>query len=173
MNAYAVGGTIRATFTLAAELAKHHDVEIVSVLRTSRRPELPLDSAVRLRPLADRRRRPWPRPVARRLAHPSQIMHPGDIRYEAFDRFSDRKLERYLRSVRDGVLVDAAAINLAIAELANPSVVRVGQDHMHFKKYDESLRAAIEKSYRRLDAVTALTDRTARKYRRVFPSACG
>ena len=33
MNAFTVGGTIRATFTLAGELAKRHDVEIVSVYR--------------------------------------------------------------------------------------------------------------------------------------------
>jgi O-methyltransferase len=170
MNAYGVGGTIRATFTLAGELAKRHDVEIVSVLRTEKRPKLPLDPAVRLRPLTDRRPKPWPQPIARRLAGPSEIMHPADIRYEAFDRRSDIKLRRFLRSVRDGAIVGTRpAINLAIAELAHPSAVRVGQDHMHFNKYDESLRTAIEKSYRRLDAVTALTERTARKYRRALP----
>lgn len=30
-NAYGVGGTIKATYNLAGELAKRHDVEVVSV----------------------------------------------------------------------------------------------------------------------------------------------
>ena len=38
MDAYAVGGTIRTTFNLAGELARTHDVEVVSVsaIRTGR-----------------------------------------------------------------------------------------------------------------------------------------
>ena len=42
MNAFAVGGTIRTTFTTAGELAKRHDVEIVSVFRRRDDTALPL-----------------------------------------------------------------------------------------------------------------------------------
>ncbi len=53
MNAYAVGGTIRTTFTMASELAKRHDVEVVSVYRRAKKPRAPLDPRVRLTALAD------------------------------------------------------------------------------------------------------------------------
>ena len=53
-DAYAVGGTIRATFTTAAALAaRGHDVEIVSAYRRRERPALELDPRVRLRALTD------------------------------------------------------------------------------------------------------------------------
>ena len=56
MNAYTVGGTIRTTFTIAGELAKRHDVEIVSVYRMrSSDPALPVPANVRLRMLTDLR----------------------------------------------------------------------------------------------------------------------
>src|SRR4051794_41892223 len=55
MNAYAVGGTIRTTFTTAAELAKRHDVEIVSVLRFRDKPSFPRPKGVRLIGLTDLR----------------------------------------------------------------------------------------------------------------------
>ena len=56
MNAFAVGGTIRTTFTTAGELAKRHDVEIVSVFRRRDEPALPLPEGVRLRSLTDLRK---------------------------------------------------------------------------------------------------------------------
>ena len=48
MNAYTVGGTIRTTFTIAGELAKRHDVEIVSVYRMrASDPALPVPGMLR------------------------------------------------------------------------------------------------------------------------------
>ena len=57
MNAFAVGGTIRTTFTTSAELAKlGHDVEIMSVFRRRAEVALPVPEGVRLRFLADLRK---------------------------------------------------------------------------------------------------------------------
>ena len=55
MNGYAVGGTIRTTFTTAEELAKRHDVEIVSVVRHRDKPSFPRPKGVRLIGLTDLR----------------------------------------------------------------------------------------------------------------------
>ena len=167
MNAYGVGGTIRATFTTAAELAKRHDVEIVSVDRTRDRPPLPLDPAVGLRTLSDSRGEPrrgeaWARSKA------SRLWHPADARYEAFNLFTDAKLLPFLLSVRDGVLIGTRpALNLAIARVAPASVVRVGQDHMNLGRYKPELKAAMRQAYPSLDAIVALTKDTARGYRKL------
>src|ERR1044072_8726960 len=56
MNAYAVGGTIRTTFSTAAELAKRQDVEIVSVARPRDKPSFPRPKGVRLIGLTDLRK---------------------------------------------------------------------------------------------------------------------
>ena len=54
-DAYSVGGTIRTTFVTAGQLARDHEVEVVSVYRFAERPRLELDPRVRLRRLTDLR----------------------------------------------------------------------------------------------------------------------
>src|SRR3954447_17031876 len=54
VNAWGVGGTIRATITTASLLAAGHDVEVVSVLRTVDVPRMSVPGDLRLRPLFDR-----------------------------------------------------------------------------------------------------------------------
>jgi glycosyltransferase involved in cell wall biosynthesis len=171
MNAYAVGGTIRATFTTASELAKRHDVEVVSVYRRSDEPSLPLDPAVRLRALTDLRGGGRGLRRRDRLAKsvPSALVHRQDRRYRNFNLLTDVNLLRYLRSVHDGVLVGTRpGINLAIARFARRSVVRVGQDHMNITRYRRRLRAAMVRAYPRLDAVATLTERTAADFRKLL-----
>jgi glycosyltransferase involved in cell wall biosynthesis len=179
MNAFGVGGTIRTTLTTAGELAKRHEVEIVSVYRTRTTPALPVPAGVRLRSLTDLRpetldRLAAGRGLGARCRHwaadrPSRIMSPYDIRYRTFNLLTDANLLRYLLSVRDGVLIGTRpAINLAIARLAAPSVVRVGQDHLNVKSYAPELRDEIARAYPRLDLVSSLTERDARAYRRLL-----
>jgi hypothetical protein len=55
MDAFGVGGTIRATFSTAGELAERHTVEVVSVVRTATEPALLVPPGVRLRALTDLR----------------------------------------------------------------------------------------------------------------------
>jgi glycosyltransferase involved in cell wall biosynthesis len=183
MNAYGLGGTIRATFTTAAALAERHDVEIVSVLRTGKEPMLPLNPAVRLRPLTDLRVKPRRRAAtaggARAGVRPaveewaltqhSRLMHPEERRYRSFSLLTDANLLRFLLSTRDGVLIGTRpALNLAIARFAPASVVRVVQDHMNLGRYPAGLRDAMARWYPNLDAVTALTEQTAEDYRELL-----
>ena len=164
-NAYAVGGTIRTTFNTASELARRHEVEIVSVQRRRDAPALPLDPAVRLRALVDMRSRDRSRWEAWALAQRSRVIHPQDVRHSRFNALTDVALLRFLLSVGDGVLVGTRpGLNVAIARFARRSVVRVGQDHMNPSSYRPQLRAAIARAYPRLDLVTALTQASAAQY---------
>lgn len=165
-DAYSVGGTIRTTFMTASELARRHDVEIVSVFRRRDEPGLELDPRVRLRALADLRPASLGHPGRWAGDRPSRLIHPDDVRYPKFNLLTDAALLRFLWTVRDGVLIGTRpGLNLAIARHARRPVIRVGQDHMNVEGYRPALREAIAAAYPALDAVTALTEGTAERYR--------
>ena len=176
MNAYAVGGTIRTTFTTAAELAKRHDVEIVSVVRQRDKPSFPRPKGVRLIGLTDLRKERMERlaghwgPRARfqtwAAGQRTRLMSSYDFRHPTFNLLSDLKLLRYLLPLRDGVVIGTRpSINLAIAHVVSPSVVRVGQDHMNLGTYNDGLKAQIRAVYPKLDLVSTLTEGDAEAYR--------
>ena len=173
MNAFAVGGTIRATYTLAGELAKRHDVEIVSVYRLrAGDPALPVPDGVRLRTLVDLHSATVESlPPLRRWLYeqPSRLFSSNDVRYRNFSLLTDVALVRFLASVRDGVLISTRpGLNLMVAHLAPDSVVRVGQDHLNLKTYRPGLRANMRNAYGRLDLLSTLTERDAAAYRRML-----
>jgi glycosyltransferase involved in cell wall biosynthesis len=176
MNAYAVGGTIRTTFTTAAELARRHDVEIVSVVRHRDKPTFPRPKGVQLIGLTDLREERMERlaghwgPRARfqtwAAGRRTRLMSSYDFRHPTFNLLSDLKLLRYLLPLRDGVVIGTRpSINLAIAHVVSPSVVRVGQDHMNLGTYNDGLKAQIRAVYPKLDLVTTLTEGDAEAYR--------
>jgi glycosyltransferase involved in cell wall biosynthesis len=183
-NAYGVGGTIRTTYNVAGELAKRHDVEIVSVHKNREVPAFPIPPGLKLRHLSDRSRsarardrrargmrrlRVWAKGLLRLT--PSVLIHRADFRYKRFSLESDIKLWRYIRSVEDGVLIGTrAGLNLAIARLANPGVVAVGQEHLNYTKYKPSLRKAFAELYPQLEAYSTLTERDAEAFRKQLGS---
>ena len=180
MNAYTVGGTIRTTFTIAGELAKRHDVEIVSVYRMrSSDPALPVPANVRLRMLTDLSaptlerladgRTPGARVRTALVRRPSQLISPEDYRYDNFSVLTDVNLLRYLATVKDGVLIGTRpGLNLAIAHLIPDQVVRIGQDHVNLASYRRGLRAQIKTAYHRLDLLSTLTEGDAEAYRKLL-----
>jgi glycosyltransferase involved in cell wall biosynthesis len=175
MDAFWVGGTIRATFTTASALADRHEVEVVSVYR--RRPglRLSLDPRVRLRVLSDERDPPLPTSersgrLVRGLGRlPSLLVPWSDRRYRNFSARTDLRLARYLRGLDGGVLV-ATRPGLAVtaARWARPSVLLVAQEHAFLANHPRAIRRAIRRTYGRLDAVVPLTERDAADYRAVL-----
>jgi glycosyltransferase involved in cell wall biosynthesis len=173
-NAYRAAGTVRTTYNVAGALAQQHgfEVEIVSVFRTRPRPAFVLPEGVRLTSLVDSR----PRHVealqtgdggpeaGQRMerwlrTQPSRLINRNDWRYSEFNLYSDAQLTRYLRSVRDGVLIGTRpGLNLAMARLAHPSVVRIGQEHVNLASHHDRLLKAFRRSYPRLDLCTTLTE---------------
>jgi glycosyltransferase involved in cell wall biosynthesis len=176
MNAYAVGGTIRTTFTTAAELAKRHDVEIASVVRHRDKPSFPRPKGVRLIGLTDLRKERMDRladhwgPRARyqtwAAGQRTRLMSSYDFRHPTFNLLSDLNMLRYLLPLKDGVVIGTRpAINLAVAHVVSPSVVKIGQDHMNLQTYNDGLKAQIAAAYPKLDLVSTLTEGDADDYR--------
>ncbi len=174
MNAYGVGGTIRTVINQANVMAAaDHDVELVSVFQTRDRPRFSLDPRVRLHALADLRGPHWRHPARDWLRHrPSRLVPPTEVRFAAFNRLSDQKVVRYLRSLDGGVLVTTRpALNLLSARYAPRNVVRVAQEHMYLRSHKPELVAEIARWYPRLDAVVSLTDADLAEYAALLDGA--
>jgi glycosyltransferase involved in cell wall biosynthesis len=175
-NAHVGGGTARTVSSTASALARRgHEVEIVSLLRRRRRPAFPPGRAVHVRDLVDElEAHPDPETAGERAAAlwrrvgsaaPSVVGHPLDRRTREWSLYTDAELVRWLRSVKDGVIVGTRpALNLALARYGRRDVVRVAQDHMNLQSYRPALRRALRRAYPRLDAVVCLTGRDAAQY---------
>ncbi|MEU0569166.1 glycosyltransferase family 4 protein [Nonomuraea sp. NPDC005983] len=170
LHAYGMGGTIRTVFNLASYLAREHDVEIVSILKEAEEPFFPIDPRVKFRFLDDRLH-PSPDPLRAMLSKmPSRLIPPDESAYHRFNLWTDLKLARYIRSLDTGVLMATRpGLNLATAQLALPSVITVGQEHVALRTQAESMQELIKWRYRRFDALVTLTKADLRDYRNTLP----
>jgi glycosyltransferase involved in cell wall biosynthesis len=173
MDAYAAGGTIRTTYNTASCLAQRHDVEIVSVYQRRAVARITPDPPLRVRALSREvgtAQAEGPGGPGRLMAvlgkAPSVVIPLSERRYRHFSLRTDIQLARYLRSLRDGVLVSTRpGLNIAAARLTRKDVVVVGQEHLHLGNNSRALCRSMARAYRRLDLVTTLTEGDARDYR--------
>lgn len=170
LHANGMGGTIRTVFNLAGFLAERHDVEIVSILREEEQPFFPLDPRVRVRYLDDRLA-PGGDPLRAMLSKlPSRLIPKEETAYHRFTLWTDLQLARFIRSVDSGVLMATRpGLNLAMAQLALPSVITIGQEHVALEGKPESLQELIKWRYRRLDALVTLTKADLAHYQDALP----
>lgn len=177
LNAYGMGGTIRATFDLATTMAERHDVEVISVFQHTDRPFLPLGSKVRLRSLVDLRegaRVHWlyRRKAERLSTQPSTLIHPEERAYSSFSAWSDEVLVRELRRLRTDVLITTrAGLNIMAARFARKRVLTIGQEHLHFAAHQPGIFEEIRTWYPKLDAVVTLTEADEHDYRTMLGQA--
>ncbi|MCK2216343.1 glycosyltransferase family 4 protein [Actinomadura sp. ATCC 31491] len=170
LHAYGMGGTIRTVFNLASYLAEEHDVEIVSILKEAEEPFFPVDPRVRFRFLDDRVR-PSRDPLRAMLSKmPSRLIPQEETAYHRFNLWTDLQLARYIRSLDTGVLMATRpGLNLAMAQLAPPGVITIGQEHVALRTQAEPMQNLIKWRYRRLDALVTLTKADLRDYRETLP----
>ncbi len=129
-DAFGHGGVARSVLNLAAQLAEHRDVRLVSLYRRADEPAFPIDPRIQLEVLLDARRGLGP--LARVLHHRPTRLRPLPAERQ-LSRLTDRLLRRRLRSLSPGILVTTRpSLHLAAARWAAPGVRLVGQDHKNF-----------------------------------------
>ncbi|MEW2359750.1 glycosyltransferase family 4 protein [Spirillospora sp. NPDC029432] len=165
-HAYGAGGTIRTVLNLSGHLAREHDVEILSVVRHREAPFFAFPPGVRVRDADDATAPPRGR-LARRLARLPSVLTPvDDSSFKGMNLWTDLRLLRALLADPPDVLIGTRpSLNLLAAEIAPRNVVTIGQDHMNLGSYKPGLRREIRRSYRRLTALSVLTERSLADFR--------
>jgi glycosyltransferase involved in cell wall biosynthesis len=166
-TADAVGGTERAVFNQATELAARHEVRVLSVFKSKSTQFFAPGERVRLDYLVDNTGE-TPRPLRSSTvedevwsglaARPSEIVDRG---WEsAFNRLTDLELELALQQTDTDILVTTTPALMALAvRLAPARVITVHQEH----RVSELRGASGEPLLRyaaRLDALAVLSERT-------------
>jgi len=165
-NAYAMGGTIRTTLSLAGHLARSREVEVIALRRGGRRrPFFAFPPGVTVTTLDDRSR---PRGRGERLltALPSVLCHPEDYGYRAASLWTDLELLRRLRATGGEVVIATRpAWALLAAAAAPPDAIVVAQEHMNLRAHRPALAADVRRRYADLDALVVLTEGDRADYR--------
>jgi glycosyltransferase involved in cell wall biosynthesis len=164
--AYGMGGTIRATLTLANHLADRHEVEIITLHRRQGEPFFPIDERISVRTLMDLRKGVRPsRLVARLGRHNSRLVPRSDRIWSEVTLRGDYQMWQALRRLDTDVLITTRpAFNLLAARFAPPDVVVVGQEHVHLGAHRPDLLEHMRRWYPRLDALVTLTEADRRAY---------
>lgn len=163
-NAYAIGGTIRTTFNLAAALADRHDVEIVSMLRHREVSRFTLDPRVRLIPLVDTRvgSEDMADPL---FGEPARDFPLAEKRHHQYSRLVDLRAAEFLRTTDADVLIGTRpGINVYLARFGPRRALRIAQEHLRYDAHSKRLRTELAPHYRTLDAVVTTTEADASVY---------
>jgi glycosyltransferase involved in cell wall biosynthesis len=146
-------------------------VEIASVFRHRAAPTFSIDPRIRLVPLVDLR----PGVPRSDLGHPlsgvpAKAFPREESRYRQYSALTDSRVRSWLESSRADVLVGTRpGLNVLLARYAPGGAVKVAQEHLTHDSHSPALRTRLRTEYRRLDALTTVTDEDAAAYRRRLP----
>jgi hypothetical protein len=165
-SAFGMGGTIRATLTLANELARRHEIKIINVARLRDKPFFKIDNRVRVRTLMDRREgSPTGRLDVVLGRYNSCLVPRQENVWSSITLRGDYRLWQALRALDTDVLITTRpAFNLLAARFAPRRVVVVGQEHLHLGAHNEKMLRHMRRWYPRLAALVTLTSRDGRAY---------
>jgi len=182
-NADARDGVSRAVLTLANQLSLTHPVEVISLYRRPGGPAYTISERVRVTYLLNQAPVP-PGAAPSRTIHRSarqtakaflarrrsRLAHGRG--FPNLSLLTDRALRRKLHTIRTGVVISTRpSLHAALARLARPGVVTIGQDHLNFlsrSKEPGSMAFIEEACYHGLDAFVTLTAGDADDYRRAL-----
>ena len=168
-NAFAMGGTTRASLNLAEYLARDRPVEIVSIFRRRDEPFFAFPADVRVTVLQDRRRGARLTRLALALTHrPSVLMHRAARTYGAWSLLTDVRFARLLRRRRGILIATKPGLNMLLADIATSAAARIGQEQVHLGARPGALRQGMATRYPRLDALVVLTDTDRSRYARLL-----
>lgn len=165
-SAYGMGGTIRATLTLANHLATRHEIQIITLHRRRNDPFFPIDDRISIRTLMDLREEVRPSRLEASLGRrDSRLVPRGERIWSQVTLRGDYQIWRALRSLDTDVLISTRpAFNLLTARFAPRDVIVVGQEHLHLGAHRPDLRERIRRWYPHLDALVMLTEADRRAY---------
>ena len=174
LHAYGMGGTVRATISLAEALAEHHDVEVVSILRQRDEPFFALPDGVAVTTVDDKRPGQGARGLLERVLRrlPSVLVHPDDFAYARCSLWTDVLLVRRLRQMRGGIVIGTRpSLNFLATALSGPGAVVVAQEHMNVTSHTRPLARDIRRRYRAAALLAVLTEADRRDYERLLAGA--
>ncbi|WP_149829585.1 stealth conserved region 3 domain-containing protein [Streptomyces tailanensis] len=177
-TADAVGGTERAVFNQAAELAAHHDVRVLSVFKSQPQLFFTVDDRVRVDYLVDVTGQ-VPRPLRPSRLSDAELTAlaalPSDLvdrAWEvAFNRLSDSELALALQDTDTDVLITTTpALMALVVQLAPADVITVHQEH-RVSELRGSSGEPLLRYAPRLDALAVLSERTGEWFAETFGAA--
>jgi glycosyltransferase involved in cell wall biosynthesis len=173
MHPWSMGGTIRTVMNLAGQLSQHHDVELIGVVRRREKPFFDIPPGVELIEIDDTRET-LPRGRVRRMfeRYPSVLFSRVDSTSRSVTLWTDLRLARVLRERTSGVMIGTRpGLNLLVAHVASPALVKIGQEHLHLSAHKKRVRNAIRRGYPKLDALAVLTESDREAYTRFLEDA--
>lgn len=178
-NIYGMGGTVRTVVNTANYFAsKNHDVEIISVRRTSAKPMFDIDKKVNITPIFDARRgklfgknTPLYQKIIKKILmkFPSFFIDKSEDLYHMFNLFVDFKIIAALKKINKGILITTIpSFNILATKFVKKDVIKIGQEHLYFAGHAPGLQNKIKKYYKKLDALTCLTDSEINDYEQLL-----
>ncbi|WP_240184442.1 glycosyltransferase family 4 protein [Bacillus sp. H1a] len=158
--------------------SKNHDVEIISVRRTSAKPMFDIDKKVNITPIFDARRgklfgknTPLYQKIIKKILmkFPSFFIDKSEDLYHMFNLFVDFKIIAALKKINKGILITTIpSFNILATKFVKKDVIKIGQEHLYFAGHAPGLQNKIKKYYKKLDALTCLTDSEINDYEQLL-----
>ena len=165
-NAYGIGGVARVVANIASALADHHDVEVLSVLKSNPESTFPYDERVAVHTLFDATRagKRWRanHPDNPRVLLAEQPPHTRLLERDTrLNALAERRLEERLgRNDADVIISTRPSLHMVALDMARPGVPLVGWEHLNFATRYNGVRMGqlLDGVVPELDAWVTLTD---------------